>query len=67
MGNKDFNRNSNPITQDDLDRLKAARAADPNWEKAIARAVEAEAALSPKDDPAEGKIIISKSVPKPQR
>jgi len=67
MGNKDFNRNSNPITQDDLDRLQAARAADPNREKAIERVVEAEATLSPKDDPAEGKIIIRKGVPKRNR
>lgn len=67
MSKKDFNKDAAPLTQDDLDRLKAAREADPNWEKALKRVAEAEAALSPKDDPAEGKIVIRKDVPKPKR
>ena len=65
MSKKDFNDTSFP--PDMAERLKAARAADPNWEKAIKRVAEAEAALNPKDDPAEGKIVIRKDVPKHKR
>jgi hypothetical protein len=67
MSKKGFNKGAAPITQDCLDRLEAARAADPNWEKAIKRLVEAEAAINPKDDPAEGKIVTRKDVPKRKR
>jgi hypothetical protein len=65
MSKKDFNDTSFPPNM--AERLKAAREADPNWEKAIKRVVEAEATLSPSDDPAEGKIIATKPAPKPNR
>ncbi|MDP2205286.1 MAG: hypothetical protein Q8K65_03165 [Alphaproteobacteria bacterium] len=65
MSKKDFNENG--ITPDLLERLKAARAADPNWEKAIKACAKAEAALNPKDDPAEGKVVIRTGVPKRNR
>lgn len=65
MSKKDFNDTSFP--RDMAERLKAAREADPHWKKAIKRLTEAEAALAPKDDPAEGKIVIRKDVPKRRR
>lgn len=39
-----------------LQKIKAARKADPNWEKAIAAFVEAEA-TGGQSDPAEGKTV----------
>lgn len=42
-----------------LRRLKEAREADPNWEKAIRNAAQAEAVYA-KDDPCEGKIVITR-------
>lgn len=53
----------NPLIQRTLEKLKAAQQADPNWEKAIQDLVAAEAALNPKDDPAEGQIVVSKIIP----
>ncbi len=46
-----------------LKRLKTARDADPNWEKAIADVVDAEAKYG-KDDQAEGKIVRLPKSPK---
>lgn len=40
-----------------LKNLKAARDADPNWEKAIAEVVDAEVKYG-KDDPAQGRLFI---------
>jgi DNA-binding FadR family transcriptional regulator len=42
-----------------LDKMKKAREADPNWEKALKKVAEAEARYG-KDDPAEGKVFIEK-------
>ena len=47
-------------------RLKAARDADPNWEKAIADFVDAEAKYG-KDDPAEGKPYTVSKFTRPKR
>lgn len=53
----------NPLMEQMLANLKSAQAADPNWEKAIEASVKAEAALNPKDDPAEGTVVITKIIP----
>ena len=49
-----------------LKRLKAARAADPNWEKAIAAFVDAEVKYG-KDDPVEGTPYIETKFTRPKR
>lgn len=53
----------NPMMQRVMEKLQAAQQADSNWEKAIEKYVSAEAAISPKDDPAEGQIVVSKIIP----
>ncbi len=53
-------------TEAALERLKAARAADPNWEKAIAEVVDAEAKHG-KDDPCEGTPFIVTRFTRPKR
>lgn len=53
----------NPLMQRTLEKLQAAQQADPDWEKAIEKYAAAEAALNPKDDPAEGQIVVSKIIP----
>ena len=45
-----------------LKRLKKYREQDPNFEKAIKAFAEAEAKIDPKDDPAEGKVVIGKLI-----
>lgn len=53
----------NALTQKMMESLRAARDADPHWEKAIEQYAAAEAALNPKDDPAEGTVVITKIIP----
>lgn len=48
-----------------LEKIKKAREADPNWEKARKQIVEAEVKYG-KDDPCEGKIFIER-VKSPKR
>lgn len=49
-----------------LQRLKAARAADPNWEKALAEVAKAEAEHG-KHDPVEGKPFFETKFTRPKR
>lgn len=51
-------RADKPDTHKMLARLQKLKAEDPNFEKAIQDFADAEAQLSPKDDPCEGKPYI---------
>ena len=53
----------NPLMEQVLQNLKAIQEADPHWEKSIAEWAKAEAAIDPKDDPAEGQIVTAKIIP----